>query len=195
MLNFKTYKLSHRVTSFSNFIISMVVCFALFLIIGTTPVFAVGDPWTSVGSAGTVDEADANKVNFFRGIAGIKSSAPASSSVTLRYNITSTKGLDDGGVDKSMSVRFRDNGPDARVQLFLRSYNINNGINSLVLMLDSNTRASSDSYQMHTVNDGCTGSGFDFKNNAYYVEAILTRTSASGLPALSIMRVNNYDIC
>ncbi len=195
MLYSKAKKIGYPDTTFSNFRISIVASFALFLILATTPVFAAGDPWTSVGSAGTVDEADATEVHFSGGIASIKPSAPASSSVTLRYNITSTKDLEDSGVNKSLSVRFRDNGPDARVQLFLKSYNINTGAGTTVLSFDSNTTASSSSYRMQTVGDGCWKPSFDFHNNAYYIEAILTRTSTLGRPALSIMRVSDIDIC
>jgi hypothetical protein len=167
----------------------------VFLFLTCSPTFGLGDPWTTVGTAGTVDEADLHDVLFVKGIARIKPTAADSSTVVLRYNVTSTADLNDDGVNVAMSVRFRDNGGNARVRLYLRGYNINNGSTITLLSLDSNDYAAASYYQQQTVQDDCAGVHFDFDNYAYYVEAHLSRTNTTGHPALSIIQIRDNDIC
>src|SRR5262249_21758281 len=156
---------------------------ALLVAFGGTAL-AAGDPWTSVGAAGTVKETDLDKVELSGGIASIKSTAPAASTVRLFYNVTTAPDLADGGVNKRLRIRFRDNGPNARVRVFLRSYNLSNGTSQLLLQFDSDTLPASPLYRETTVGDGCfTGdSHFDFSANAYYLEVEVSRTSSAGQP-------------
>lgn len=157
---------------------------------------ALGDRWTSVASAGEADEADAQEISYSSGVAGISAGAPASSSVLLRYNVTSTADLNDGGVNLGIRARFRDNGDAARVIVRLRRYSLVNGFGSTLLTLDSNNFAASNAFQTQTVHDGCANVlDLDFLNNAYYIEATLTRTTTSGLPSLGILQVFDNDIC
>ncbi|OZG74733.1 hypothetical protein BTA51_07100 [Hahella sp. CCB-MM4] len=152
-------------------------------------------PWTSVGSAGVVDEADLSEFFMSSGYTGILPAAPANSSITLRYNVTATGDLENGGVNKRLSARFRDNGPGARVRLYLREYNYLSGTTTTLLSLDSDTVAPSAGFQTLTVSDGCFSTSFNFTRNAYYIEAILSRTTASGTPNLAILRVEDADVC
>lgn len=152
-------------------------------------------PWTTVGSAGVVDEADAAKVSMSAGIAQILPTAPASTTVTLRYNVTATSDLDNGGVNKYLDVRFRDNGANARVVATLREYNYLTGVTNTLLTMDSNTLPANAGFQIGTAQDGCAGSRFDFDNNAYFIEVVLTRTATTGTPAVAVMTVGDYDIC
>ncbi len=165
------------------------------LMTGLSGSVLAASPWTSVGSAGVVDEVDLSEFYMSFGYAGILPAAPANASVTLRYNVTATGDLENGGVNKRLSARFRDNGPGARVVLYLREYNYLSGATTTLLTLDSDTVAPSASFQTHTVGDGCYSTSFDFSRNAYYIEAILSRTTASGTPNLAILRVEDADIC
>lgn len=166
------------------------------LIVGGAPgALASGSPWMTVGSAGTVDEGSIDLVNVYSGIATISAAAPSATSVTLRYNIVSSPDLEDGGVNVKLKVRFRDNGADAKVEVRLRRYNINNGGGSIMLTFNSDDMPASGGYQTGVVHDGCSGPGFDFDNYAYYLEVVLTRDSAAGLPAFSIAQVSDLDIC
>src|SRR5262245_15028821 len=76
-------------------------------------------PWTSVGSAGVVDEDDTGIVEFVLGEARVPAAAPAGSVLDLRYNIVSLEGFAGPGF-YVMRARFRDNGNAARVLLNLR---------------------------------------------------------------------------
>ena len=177
------------------YISTLQLCIVALLLIAANSAFAFGDPWTTVGSTGTVDEIDQSEVQFTSGIAMIRASAPSASTVTLRYNITSTADLNDNGFNKVMGVRFRDNGTNARVLLYVKGYNINNGSQVTLMSFDSDNYAASNSYQYRTVGDGCGSSSFDFQNYAYYVEARLSRTNSTGYPSLSILRMQDIDFC
>lgn len=168
--------------------------FVLSIACASFAVLAVGDPWTAVGSSGSVDEDDQDEVDFYSNYARIAFGAPANSSVTLRYNITSTADLDDGGVNKVLKVRYLDNGDNSRIVIKLRSYSINSGSTATLLSFDSNDYSGT-SYQSRTVGDGCWKPSFDFQKYAYYIEATLSRTSTTGIPVLAALQVSDIDIC
>lgn len=168
-------------------------CAAAFIFCATTP--ALASPWTSVGSAGTVDEADTGEISLTDGILTFGASAPAAATIVARYNIVATPDLDNGGVNKVMGARFLDNGANANVVLLLRKYNFSTGVTTTLLTLNSNSFASSGSYQTQSVGDSCTGERFDFYQNAYYIEATISRTTAAGTAGVAIMRVEDIDIC
>lgn len=156
---------------------------------------ALASPWTSVGSAGTVDEADLSEVSLTDGVATFGAGAAASATIVVRYNVVATPDLDNGGVNKSMTVRFLDNGTSANVTLTLKKYTFATGGITTLFTLNSNSYASSASYQVQTVQDGCTGERFDFDANAYYIEATISRTAAGGNAGVAIMKVEDIDIC
>jgi hypothetical protein len=166
-----------------------------FLFFAGSLVFAMGDPWTTVGSYGVVDEDDVLDVSFVNGVASINSSAADATNVVLRYNITSTADLNDDGVNKVMSVRFRDNGAQSRVRLFLKGYHLSTGSTRNIMRFDSNDYPAVSNYQMQTVGDGCSGGSLDFEQYAYYIEVHLSRTDATGRPALAIIQLRDNDIC
>jgi hypothetical protein len=151
-------------------------------------------PWTSIGSAGIVDEADATEVRYGTTAVDIQPTAAASSSVRIRYNVTATSDLEEG-VNKAMTVRYRDNGPNARVFVFLYRTDIDTGALSTVLSFDSDTRPQSTSYQTGGDGDGCWADGFDFHNYTYHIEVVLQRTSAAGTPTVTALAVADHDIC
>ena len=172
-------------------------------------------PWTAVGSTGVVDESDIDEVEFNKPYAMIKSnpSFKGISTVTLRYNVTAIPDLANGGVAKSLTVRFQDNGENSRVLVYLRRYNIEDGSSADVLSMDSDSYPSSSSLQTITVNDGCTGERFDFNKYAYYVEVTLLRTTPglpktgipsigqptislpAGAPIIAALKIEDVDIC
>lgn len=157
--------------------------------------FAAGSPWTAVASSGTVDESDVSEVQFTRGVATIKNTAPANAVVTLRYNVIATEDLDDGGVNKVLAARFKDNGNNAQVRLELKKYDFNTGVTTVLLRFDSNSVVPSNVYKTASAGDGCWKESFDFYRYAYYVEATLRRTSTSGYPSLGILKVSDVDVC
>jgi hypothetical protein len=90
----------------------------------------------------------------------------------------------------NLQVRFRDNGANARVIVHLRQYNLNTGVITTPLTLDSNAFPAAASSQVQRVNSTCfAGNFFDFQNNAYFIEAQLIKSAAGGDPVLAIIRI------
>jgi hypothetical protein len=152
-------------------------------------------PWTSVGSAGTVDEDSLNRILLHNAIAQVKDTGPASAS-TIRYNIVAVEGLF-GGDGINLTARFLDAHDADQVLLLLRQANLSTGALTTLVVLDSNDYPPSFGYQVRSV---CNSEGrFDFSQNAYYIETILTkaarRVPANGglqvlsTPALAILQV------
>jgi hypothetical protein len=159
------------------------------LALGNTPP-AVGQTrcWTTVGSAGTVDEADTSIVVLDLNNVTIR---PALSNATLniRYNIVATEGLF-GGDRIGMGVRYTDNGANARVVVRLKEVNLQTGATTLRMTFDSNAFPQAAGAQTQFVNTPCSsGSFFDFTANAYYLDVEITKTGASGTPGLGAISI------
>ncbi|MBS1809681.1 MAG: hypothetical protein JST84_16085 [Acidobacteria bacterium] len=147
-------------------------------------------PWTTVASAGTVDEADATKVNYTEATARLNLALPANSSAVIRYNVVAVDGLADAGGDGNfLRVRFRDNGQDERVIVRLKSVDIATGAVATLMTLDSNAFAANALFQTQGVSVCNPTWKFDFNRNAYFVEAILIKGSTAGNPGLSVVQI------
>lgn len=174
----------------------------LFGLSATANAFVAPQPWTSVGSAGIVDESDTAKVEFSGGIASLKSGfLSTTSSAIIRYNVTWTDGLVSPGNAYRLTVRFRDNGVNAQVTVRLKEVDLNTGAITEIMFLDSNQYAQSSNYQTRTI-ISCSNRTFDFANKAYFVEAqmistpasVLTYPRVSGIPGLAAIKIDR-GIC
>ena len=150
--------------------------------------------WTTVGSAGTLDEDSDGKV-FFNHAVVQKGVMPeigkarrqlrsdeeveGTDSAVIRYNVTAVDGLF-GGPDVVMTIRFRDEGKSARVEARLIEVDLDTGAEVTRLTFDSNAGVPEESgYYVYEVFD-CLGRGdeaFDFTRKAYYIDATLTTSS------------------
>lgn len=154
---------------------------------------AGSDPWTTVASAGTVDEADMSIVSLTGAFAQIKSSATLPANLNVRYNVVSEEYIY-GGDGYRLTARFRDNGTSSRVILYLKEYNLFTGATRTRMTLDSNNFPSSNAYQTQSVGNCAPGWTFDFYRKAYYVEAIIQKTSRTGNPGLGGIQIS-YNLC
>lgn len=170
--------------------------------------------WTTVGSAGTVDEADTGKLVFSGSVVAFPEILPPTSSAqaeanaqivlptvtttaTIRYNVTAVDGLFMPGNHLGMTVRFRDDGDWARVQLRLYEQDIYTGATALLLTFDSNAFPASPNFQTTGVGNPYPFWSFDFSQKAYFIEATLTKTSSvisiiGGKPSLAIIKLHRY---
>jgi len=158
--------------------------FAIAAVLAAGAAQAQSNPWTTVGSAGVVDDADAGIVDFVAGEARMRSDAAVGSMLNLRYNVVSLPGFSGPG-QYTMRARFRDNGAGANVRLDLRRYQ-NNGINSLQATFNSDDYAPSSSYQTQAE---CILVDWDFNTSGYYIEATLHKGAAAGTPALALIQL------
>jgi hypothetical protein len=146
-----------------------------------------GNDWSAVGSVGTPDEASAATVDFSAQYARIKSTAPAATTVVLRYDVVNTwDAYDRVPAQPRLQARFLDNGTSARVKLTLRGYNRTTGTTSLLTTLDSASFAGT-GYQ--TQWSAPAAIGMDFATSVYWVEAELSRTDATGVATLAAVAV------
>jgi hypothetical protein len=149
---------------------------------------ATAAPWTSVGSAGVVDDADTGLIDFANGEARLRVDVATGSVLNLRYNVVALEGFT-GLNQVAWLARFRDNGAGSRVRLYLRQYHPN-GTTTTVDTFDSNGYASAVGYQTRI---RCTAVDWDFADGPYYVEAELTRSADGGMPALGLMSLTNAN--
>lgn len=173
--------------------------------------------WTTVGSAGTIDEADTGKLvmqgstiafpellgplptdNFPERTTAAAIPFPEQTvTATVRYNVVATDGLFENGAYLGMKARLRDDGDRAQVVLRLYEVNIDTGATSLVMTLDSNTFAPSSNYQ--TVGASVfVGNRINFLQNAYYIEATMVQKKSSivafggGRPGIAVIQLNKF---
>lgn len=147
------------------------------------------ESWTTVGSAGTVNDDDVNVVNMVNNIAQLTFDAP-NTTATIHYNVVATDGIFVVGVPR-MRVLFTDNGANARVKVMLKAVNLQTGVTTTVLELDSNDYGSSSNFQSQTTAPCAAAAGFNFSSHAYYIEAQLTRSGALGYPKLAAVQLYN----
>jgi hypothetical protein len=145
--------------------------------------------WTSVGSAGTVDEADLAEFDTTGPQIRIRSTATLPATVVVRYNVTFVDGMVDGE-GMYMAVRFLDNGPNARVVSVLKQVDIETGVTTNLLSVDSNDFAPSSDFQRQG-RDSCTLQ-FNFFQNSYFIETTLSKSSSAGNARLQVFRVARH---
>ena len=169
------------------------VVFSLFC--HATPVFAQARCWTSVGSDGTVDEADLSTVALSANSAAVRG-VVASATVDIRYNVVAVNGIFGGERNtKTLTVRMADNGAAAQVIVRLQQLNISTGVITLLAELDSNTFPPSAVAQRRGTVFNCDRPEFDFQNNIYFFEVQLIKTAASGNPLIRAIQICGNGIC
>lgn len=168
--------------------------------------------WTTVGSDGTVDEADARKVFLDHGIVQIgqqlvsTSSAAAAprpatvvsqtESAVIRYNVTPVDGLFAPPVSfprsrgTQLRLRYLATGPSAQVVAKLIEVDLATGSETVRLTFKSSDFPATNGYHVNQFGE-CGGRRFDFVNKAYYIEVTLThsallRGSAAGVQIIKI---------
>ena len=160
--------------------------------------------WSTAGSTGTADKVDLNKIVYSNGIVAFpeiqvtqssarRAAGPQLQTVqaVIRYNVTAADGLFFDSGRLCMVVRFRDDGNRARVFLRLIRLSVSDGTSATLLTFDSNSFSPQQDFQTNSV--ATNRVPFDFSQNAYYVEATLTKQQpiitplGGGRPALAVV--------
>jgi hypothetical protein len=152
-------------------------------------------PWTTVGSAGTVDEASLSNVAMSGPFVGIRDTAEVPSTVTVRYNVTAVDGLLIGA-GHCFEGRWRDNGNGGQVILTLKRFNFTTGTITTLDVLNSNNSEQSNGLSgggLCSISEPSTTPFFNFNRFAYFVEARIIRTSANGTPALASIKISSSE--
>ncbi len=171
--------------------------------------------WGSVASAGTVDEADRDKVSFNLSEAFLKGTlsdqiqiGPVSKSVkseattegflnpfadntvaVIRYNVLAVEGHNSGYYGHSLGVRACVTMSGSKVQVTM--YEVDNLTGTKTIRLQNFITAASPGYQTY-FNDRYGDSWlYDFKNKTYFVEAVLTRTDLRAKVGIEFIHYDN----
>ena len=143
-------------------------------------------PWTTVGSAGTVDEADLLKVHLGTPVPGAVAMRPDAfgirgAFVHIRYNVVALPGIL-GNTGLTLTSRFLDRGAGDRVFIEFKQYGLSTGLTTTLLTLDSNMFPGSPVFQVQGV---FTPRGarcapltppLDFTNNSYFMDVTISRS-------------------
>lgn len=218
----------NRFSQFFNYAISlMLVAMTVFLSgcgasVGAGPpdeVLYVNRLWTTVGSAGIVDEKDVKKVYFEHSAAQMGQSIDGNHTValtvsqtesaTIRYNVTPADALFElrkpckDGKDTTgfgcpgigLEVRYLATGLDARVVVKLIEVNMATGFEVNRLTFSSNAFPAADEYQVQRM-DQCSPPPswlFDFKHKAYYIEVTLIHSAVvtGSVAGVQMIKITN----
>jgi hypothetical protein len=196
---------------------TLAICLVLLGVCAQAQTADVDKNWTTVGSAGTLDEKSVGKVFFDQskvqmgqmvGPANPGSSALVSTadSAVIRYNITAVDSLFAPRVcrlntslssqDVRLRLRYLAAGPGARVVAKLIEVDLATGTERLLLTFDSTGPglSLSDSYQVQSTSLCGRPWNFDFQSKAYYIEATLTGSSIGAFTAAGIqmIQIDNF---
>lgn len=151
--------------------------------------------WTSVGSAGTVDEADRDAVSLDGAVASHVGAFGRT--VRIRYNVVAVDGLSGGGI--TLVGNYLDTGAGSRVILSLKRYSVDSDVTDVLLVLDSNDPLFPPSWSFQTRQVQTCEGGFDFTRHAYFIEAQLIRQATSpptaSLAQLAAVQVSTGHVC
>ena len=151
-------------------------------------------PWTTTGSTGIVDEADTAIVNIEGPtVAVVPTPLVLPAVLDMRYNVVAVADIYDDQGNCKMLIRYRDNGPQAQVLLRLRQFDLSTGNTTnptTRAQFNSNNapQTSGPNFATETIN-ACRGNPLDFVNNAYFIDAIITKNNATGDAAIGAIQI------
>lgn len=161
---------------------------SLLVAVLTTGLSTAWAQWTTVGSAGTVDEADLGIVLLGSPLSGAVMVSPAAvGTLHVRYNVVKVN-LGPSGGFLALRSRFRA-GDGGRVVMRLKRYASLTGAITTMLTLDSNDFPLTALWQVQEVSPCTLGLVLDFDKNAYFMDVEITKTAAAGNPALGVIQV------
>jgi hypothetical protein len=125
--------------------------------------------WTTVGSAGTLNQTDLAKVSLHQSIIQLATGAPSSSEAIVRYNLTPVDGVFFlGNFRYGLQIRFR-----GKIVAKLMEVDLANGTETQLILFDSSKFPRSPAFQVQIASMQQDSPLLDFVNKAYYVEAAL----------------------
>lgn len=192
----------------------VIVALALTAMVGADSAVRAAWLWSTVGSAGIVDEADTGIVMLggsealippllsqdFGGTVSIRGTAPLPATLNMRYNVGLTSAEVSGYFGWRLRVRYVDNGPGARVIVRMKRYNAATGVMSTWTEFDSDAfppQGPSGSCPFCPITNlgfqrqegPCAGGFLPLLSSSYFIDAELIKTTADGTPMLGIVEL------
>lgn len=198
--------------------VTIVICSVFLAVSAHAQTADVDKNWTTVGSAGTLDEKSAGKVFFDQSkvqmgqVGGTTTTGnPAlistqTDSAVIRYNVTAVDAFFAPRVcrtnkflssqDVRLRLRYLASGSGARVVAKLIEVDLATGTEKTLLTFDSAGPglSLSDNYQVQSISVCGRPWNFDFQNKAYYIEATLSGNSIAAITAAGIqmIQIDNF---
>lgn len=200
--------------------LTIAICFVFLALSAQAQTADVNKNWTTVGSAGTLDEKSVGKVFFDQskvrmgqvigdttttstGNPGLISTQ--TDSAVIRYNVTAVESFFASRLcrtnkslpsfDVQLRLRYLASGPGARVVAKLIEVDLATGLEKQppLLTFDSAGLPRSDKYQVQSASVCGRPWKFDFENKAYYIEATLTTNSIVITAAgIQMIQIDNF---
>jgi hypothetical protein len=177
----------------------------LSVLMASAPTYAqlVPQYWSVVASTGIPDEASASKVSFAdTGSALFRSGA--SGTIQLRYPVIPSGELAKVKAGQSegffcLDVIYRDTGPGSRVVVRLKSTDGDGRVTTHLSFDSDSVRATGTAY-VSNANvgdpvcgprdaDGSVMTSFRTDSRAYFIEAVLTKTTATANPGVRLIKI------
>jgi len=157
-----------------SYVLSLLVCLVSFAASAQTL------DWSSIGSAGVIDDSTLGLYSTNGAALTIKTNAVAT--VEARYPVTNTVGtaFDQAPAWTTLSAALVDDGANGSVTVTLYEVDKCDGTETQVCQINSSDGTSAVECETCTF----SSSTFDFANNAYYIEVSLTRSTSTPTEAL-----------
>lgn len=160
--------------------------------------------WTSVGSTGTVDDADTNKLRFNGPLVVTKAGAPETKAV-VRYNVVAVDGLFANLTPTSwpaLIMRYNTLNGRGRVVARLKEYIMSGpqqGQTNTLITLDSDDFPQDVDFQTRSIGNCGNFGHFQFASGqvarAYFVEVEITsHTGINGI-GVGALAISRYGVC
>jgi hypothetical protein len=158
--------------------------------------------WTAIAHTGAVDAADRD-IYLTNSTGSVSIRAGSLGTVLLRFSVTGIPYVprgpfdpEDDGPDQriKLTARLRDTGADARVVVRVRRLNLDSGAINTLATIDSDASFSGGTpnyFNEVAFLNVPQDFQFDYWHFAYYVEAELTKTAATGNPGLMSVQICN----
>lgn len=147
--------------------------------------------WVGAGSTGVLDPEDTS-IAFLSGPhMQVNDTAPLPADVGARHSVTGIfEANGTSNTRKTMLVRYRDNGSQARVWVFLKQVNLATGAAADLVVFDSDQFSQSNDFQLVQATLPCVpGGAFHFFSYLYFLRVQLAKTGSGGLPSLHSIQV------
>ena len=159
-------------------------------ILATTAQAQATRSWTAAGATGTLDE-DSTAISEFKNFA-INLKPGATGTVRIRYNITAVDSLNQfcPATTSTVKVRFRNSdntGAMARVAFDIKFTNVLSGGSNVLYSFNSDGKGLGNAFTTFT--DSTAAIDFDFAQNVYWIDAIVSRTNASQFSDLGSLQL------
>jgi hypothetical protein len=148
------------------------------------------EAWSTAASAGTVDEASTKLLSLESPTVQFKTSKTGTA--TVRYPLHDLFVDPANPSPKWLGMRFRDDGPDARItaQLFQQDH-ASGVVTPISPLVDSDTVSPQAGFQF-LWRSNCA-MALNFFQNTYWVEVTLARATTAGNPAVQQVRMDNVS--